>query len=447
VKIALIIGILAWMLSLPGTMTVGLFDYTITMETGVFLLLATIFILVLYILYRLVSAVISVPGKVVAYHEETRVNRGFSALTRGLVAVAAGDEKEATRYAGKAKNLLPGSNGLQLLLEAQAARMRGEEGLAQNRFEELLKDKDAAFLGVRGLLKTSMDHGDTRLALDYAQQAAKMHPNQKWIIETLYVLQIENKLWSDLLDTAKKAEKLDVYTSEKIKSDRVAVHLMRYDYDLEQGAKNKALYDLNKAYKIDPVFSPAATRMAMHYINEGKERKAANVIKKAWAVAPHPDLGIVWDRLAPKKGTEIKRMKWYRDLVDISPNDAESHILAARAAMDLELWGEAKSYLMRAQNLHPTARVFRLRAIVEQHLTHHDASIHELMEKAAAALPDKVWVCSLTGIIYEEWTPVAAPHGSFNTVVWNMPGVAFKGQQHYTISSNEGELLIDPAAA
>ena len=427
-QVALVVAAAVWLSGQSGSVSISLLDYTLTLQAGVFLLLLVVTMLSALFLLRIIRAIFSVPGALGRYHEKDKRKKGYRALTRGLVAVAAGDVKKATQFSKQTKSLMVEENGLPMLLEAQAARLRGEEGLAQNRFQELMKDKDAAFLGIRGLLKSALDEGEIALALDYARQAQKLHPKQGWVLRVVYDLEIKNRLWSDALETGKKAVKVGGLSQDKAVSDRVAIHLMRYDYEQSKGdpklAINKlAIKELERAYKLNSAFVPTVTKLAAHYIDNKKTRKAASIIEKAWHQNPHPDLAALWDQLAPEDNgkNQVKRLKWYEDLVAFKPDSAEGQMAAARAAINMGYWGEAKAYLMIAEKIYPTARLFRLRAIVEQNSTHNDDAIHDLMEKASEALPDKVWTCRETGLTYDEWSAIAIPHESFNTIIWGYP--------------------------
>jgi len=178
IQIALVTAVAVWLATQPGSVSMSLMGYSVTLDVGVFFILLVVTVLITMFVWRIVRAIFSVPGAIAKYHQEDKRRKGFRALTRGLVAVAAGDAKKATQYSKQTKALLPYQNGLPVLLEAQAARLRGEEGLAQNRFEHLMKDKDAAFLGVRGLLKAALDEGNYTRALEFARQAEEAHPKQ-----------------------------------------------------------------------------------------------------------------------------------------------------------------------------------------------------------------------------------------------------------------------------
>lgn len=438
-------------MSQQGSVAMSFLGYDITAHMGVFLLTLTIFIMVVVYLSRLVRAIFNVPTAIAEYNHESRRQRGYRALTRGLVAVAAGNVDKATAFSKQTQKLFPERNGLPMLLEAQAARLRGEEGLAQNRFEELMKDKDSAFLGIRGLLKSAMDAGQMGRALDFAKKAQALYPTQKWVVKCVYDLQIKNHLWSDALGTAKKAQKLEAIAADKILSDRVAIHLMRYDYEWEAGNHKLAMRELEQAYKLNPYFVPTVIRLADRYISKGKNRKAASLVEKAWAQNPHPELVEIWDVLAPEDNgkNQTKRLKWYENLVSLKPDSAEGQMAAARAAMEMGLWGEAKAYLMVAEKIYPSARLFRLRAIVEQNSTHNEDAFNHLIEKASQALPDKVWYCKDTGMTYDAWSAIAMPQEAFNTMAWGVPRAGVIKPQgvidlDMTVQSMSG-LLIDPA--
>lgn len=447
VQMATIIGIALWLGTQAGSVEISFMGYDISLQIGVFFLGLVALILLFILTLKIIRSVFSMPTQIAKYRAGSKQKRGYRALTRGLVAVAAGDAKRATQYATQAKSLLDNINGLPVLLEAQAARLRGEEGLAQNHFEKLMLDKDAGFLGVRGLLKSALDKGDYKRALDCALQAQKIYPKQPWVIKSVYALQVKNHLWSDVIDTGKKAIKYNALSQEKVRQDQAAIHLMRGDYALSQGNDKKALKEFEQAYKLNPFFTPVITRLGRFYLGRKQNRNAVKIIKKAWAQKPHPELVSLWDSLAPASNgkNNDKIMQWYQDLIDLKPDSVEGHLAAARAAMDLAYWGQARAYLMVAEKIYPSARLFRLQAIVEQNSTHNEDTIHKFMEKASDALPDKAWVCKDTGMIYEEWSAIAMPHESFNSIEWRVPGQANVLNHEAAISSQGDMLFIDPS--
>ena len=106
---------------------------------------------------------------------QERRNRGYRALSHGLVAVAAGDPHEAQRWAKKAHKLLD-DQPLSRLLSAQAAQLSGEAEAARAHFEKMLEAEETRFLGLRGLLMQALRDGDDAVALDYLRQAKELRP-------------------------------------------------------------------------------------------------------------------------------------------------------------------------------------------------------------------------------------------------------------------------------
>jgi HemY protein len=192
---------------------------------------------------------------------------------------------------------------------------------------------------------------------------------------------------------------------------------------IEQGYRPAALEKLRAAHKVDPGFPPLAQRLAQFYIDRNKRRRAIRVLEKAWKRFPHPDLVPLWDEVAPrnKPNDSQVRLRWFERLLSLRPDSAEGQMAVARAAIDDGLWGEARAYLAQAEKIRPNPRLYRMWAELEDLATHDEDAARTWLEKAAQAPGDKAWVCTRTGRIYEQWAPIAAPHGSFNTITWDYP--------------------------
>jgi len=152
------------------------------------------------------------------------------------------------------------------------------------------------------------------------------------------------------------------------------------------------------------------------------KRAAIKVIETAWKAKPHPDLVSYWDALAPEKAKNnpMQRLRWFEKLVAWQPDSDQSQLAAASAAIDGGLWGEARQYLDRAKSLRESAALYKLFAQLYENTSQPEqARICEA--KAWDAPADPVWVCRKTGRIYEQWSPLAKPHDSFNTIIWGFP--------------------------
>lgn len=422
-QLSVVVCAAIWISTQKGAVEIAWNDYTVSLHLGIFLLALTLFTIIAVAFFKLFSAVVGMPAGMARRRRERNRRKGFQALTRGFVAIAAGDSKKATAYAKEVRHLMREETGLPLLLEAQAARLRGEESAAKESFEKLLGDKDAAFFGVRGLLKTSLDQGDRAQALTYARTALDQNPKQPWILKSVYDLELANRRWDDAAKTLDRLRRVRAIDFGQARSDEIALLMIQAERD--HLSRNVGGWEkkVERAYKLDPSFVPVVVALGDHYLTKNKSGKVSPLVEKAWKSNPHPDLALLWDRIAPqpKSNDPLRRLRWFEKLVAVKPDSADGQIAAAKVAMDTGLYGEAKAYLTTAEILRPTAGLYRLRADAEEQSTHNSTAVREWLDKATEAQPDPVWYCTATGHIYERWSPVAEPHGSFNTIVWGQP--------------------------
>lgn len=436
-----------WLFSQPAMVEFSWRGYDVQAHIGlVFIALVTLFIL-LMLFYRMVGFIAALPRRLRGRQDKKRRDLGVRAMTLGFAAVSAGDAKLASYHAYRMRRFLGDEKGLPLLLEAQAARLRGDDVAADGFFEKLLKEKDTAFLGVRGLLQTAIDAGDGERALIMARQALAMYPAQPWIIRSVFGLEVERRAWDSALGTLKRGERAKAWTEGEARANRIAILLQQAEELTRAGFTVEAGRKLKDAWRIDPAFVPAVQRFARHAIDQGHRRRAVVAIERAWRDNPHPDLARLWEELAPanKPSDMTVRVRWFERLVAIKPGDAESQIAAARAAIADGLWGEAWQYLSAAEKIRPCARLYRLWAQMEEK-TNHGESARRYWEKAANAPADRVWTCNQTGRIYERWSPIAEPHGAFNSIVWDYPVVKNAAAEHPAALA-AADVLALPAGA
>ena len=186
VKAAILVGIAVWLAGWPSEVSFLLapyridlffvtFDwpgYRIDTNIGVLIFAAAIAAILVALLYRFWRSLYRAPGDVGRAVQSGRRRRGYKALTQGMVAVAAGEPDEASRWAKRADTLLD-EPPLTMLLSAQAAQLTGDEAAAKRYFTAMLDSDETRFLGLRGLLTQAMRDGDTQAALDYVRQIRK----------------------------------------------------------------------------------------------------------------------------------------------------------------------------------------------------------------------------------------------------------------------------------
>ena len=416
IKLAIFVAAAVWVANRPGMIDIHWQGYDVRVNTSLALLSFFFFVVVLLVVHRVLFALFALPKTWRHYRARINEKKGYRSLTLGLGAAAAGDTKLAFYHAQQARALLPRDRGLSVLLEAQAARLQGDTPAADAAFEILLNNKDTAFLGLRGLLQMALEDNSAEGAAALSARALKLYPKHPFVLRMVYDMAVRARHWGQAQKLLDKIARLKGMAPAKIKSERVALLLQQAE-EVKDGA---ALSLLRRAYRLDPSFVPAAQRLARYYLDHKKRRSAVSVLEKTWKQSPHHDLLLLWKEAAPhsKAHDSAARLRWFEKLALIHPGSVEAKMAVASAAMDEHMWGVARQHLDAVEKGTESARFYHLRARLAQ--VQNDPDEQALMLRYAAdAGSEKVWVCRDSGHVYERWSPVAAPHGSFNTIVWD----------------------------
>ena len=114
-------------------------------------------------------------------------------------------------------------------------------------------------------------------------------------------------------------------------------------------------------------------------------------------------------------------VRWMETLRDLNTDSAEGYLALAALEMEEGLWAETRNNLLAAERIEPSRRLYRMFAQLEDSTSQNEEAALRWLEKADACEPDSVWVCCETGRVYSHWSPIADPHGSFNTIAWAAP--------------------------
>jgi len=195
-----VIVAVAWLLAgVPGHVVASVGTFTIETSAPIAILMLVVAVVVILILLRILSGVLSVPRTGAGWSRRRRVALGERSVTRVLVALAAGEQGTARKESRRARYLL-GDSPQTLLLVAEAGRLSGREDEAEEAFRALTKDKDARFLGLRGLLRQAVDRRDWSQALVIAKQAEAAHPGTVWLRQQRAELALQTENWAEALE-------------------------------------------------------------------------------------------------------------------------------------------------------------------------------------------------------------------------------------------------------
>lgn len=404
--VAAVVVAVAWYLAgLPGTVTAQIGSVTFQAAVSVVAVALLAALVVLYILSRLIGALIRLPRVLRARRAAAQRSAGDVATTRALVALAAGETGDARREAARARRLL-GDTPQTLLLAAEAGRLAGRPDEAEAAFQALAARPDAAFLGYRGLLRGAVDRQDWVEAARLARQAEAAHPGAAWLREERARLAIRTASWTEALAMAD--------------ADAPKAALATAAANAEPDPR-RALRLARQAWREDPSLVPAALAYARRLRELGREKRAQAVIAQSWAVAPQPDLADF--ALAPV-ADKLARVQAAQVLTKSNPNDPESHLLLARTALEAGLLGEARRHAEAARDAGlDQRRLWLLVARIEEE-EHGDTETgrlaqREALRRAATADPDPAWHCTSCHAPQAVWQPACPLCGAPGSLRWD----------------------------
>lgn len=434
----------------PGRAEISWQNWQIDTSVGVLIAAAAVAGLAIVLLIRLIGLIWRAPTKLMDRRRDRRRRAGYRALTRGMVAVAAGDAEEAQRHAKRAKALLS-EPPLTLLLSAQAAQIAGDEQAAKRFFAAMLDQPDTEFLGLRGLLNQAMREGDRNAARRLAQRALTLRPNAAWAASSLLDLETRDECWDSARQVLENAAKQGLIAPDRARHHRGVILLELSLAAAAQDDSSRALRLAAQSRAVAPDLAPAAAHYARLLIAAGKPGRAAKTIERAWATAPHPDLARIYREIG-RNETVSARVARFQRLAAQNPTARETHLSLAELAIEAQLWGEARRHLESAvaadpppfaipsANSAPNAPPLSVITAEEDGLSrsssrlcllmarlaeaeHGDFALaREWLDRAVRALPDPRYLCLQCGGESPEWQALCPHCGAFDSLAWRTPG-------------------------
>jgi HemY protein len=331
-----------WIADHPGTVTIVWNGYEVATSLAFGLIGVLIAAVLLGFVWAIVRGFITLPETLVRGSRERRRAKGFSALSRGMVAVGSGDPLAARRHANDAERLL-GAEPLALLLKAQAAQISGDREAAEHAFQRMVNDPETRVLGLRGLFVEARRREDDVSARAYAAEAARLAPSVTWANEAVLEAQCADGDWSGATETVERRASIGLIEKGTARRQR-AVLLTAAAQEREAGEPEAATDRVLKAVKLAPDLVPAAVLAARLMVRRGDLRKAAKIIETAWRAGPHPDLAKTYVSL--RTGDSVRdRMARAETLAKISSWHPEARLAMAQAAYEAREFGKAREAL------------------------------------------------------------------------------------------------------
>jgi HemY protein len=405
----------AWLVDRPGEIAVTWLGWRIETSMTVAVVAIAVVIVIAVAAWSLLRTILRSPDLIAMFLSHRRGVRGYLAISRGLVAVGAGDVRAARRAADEAERIAPGEP-LALLLNAQCAQLAGDRAAAELAFRAMAEREDTKLLGLRGLYIEAQRREDVAAAQAFAEEAARSAPSLAWAEHAVLEFRCAAGDWTGALAALDRSHRHGLIDRAEHRRKR-AVLLTAQALAAEDSDRDAARSLALDAVKLAPALVPAAEFAGRILGEAGELRRAMRVIEKAWEANPHPELADTYAHLRPGDSAR-ERLARVQSLAQRAPRHAESALAVARAALDAQEFATAREALKPLLK-EPTQRAAELMAEIERRESGDEGRAREWMARALRAARDPAWTAD--GYVSERWLPVSPVSGRLDAFQWKVP--------------------------
>ena len=408
----------AWLADRPGQMVVTFDGYQYEVSLMVAAVVVAAIVAAVMIVWWLLKAVWTSPYTISRYFRVRRRDRGYQALSTGMIAAGAGDAALARRKGREATKLISADQEpLIHLLEAQTALLEGDHEAARRTFEAMLEDPEMRLLGLRGLYLEAERLGERKAARHYAAQAAQAAPQLGWAAESTLEELVERGDWDGALrltDAQRISRQIDKATLNRRRAVLLTAKATA-QLDAEPLAARNAA---NEAVRLAPDFVPAAVMAARAAFRQDDVRKGVKLLEAIWKKAPHPQVADLYVRARPGDSTH-DRLDRALKLQSLKPNNPEATYAVARAALEAGEIRQARTAGEALLRQEPRERAFLLMADIDEADGGDAGRVREWLARAVRAPRDAAWVAD--GYVSDRWAPFSPVTGRIDAFEWRVP--------------------------
>jgi HemY protein len=439
--VALAAFCIAWIVDRPGEVAITWLGLRIETSITVAAIVIAAAVVIAVAIWSLVRTILRSPDLIAMFLSRRRGERGYRAISRGLIAVGAGDARAARRAADEAGRIVPGEP-LALLLSAQCAQLAGDRAAAELAFRAMAERADTKLIGLRGLYIEAQRRQDVAAAQSYAEEAANAAPALAWAGHAVLEFRCAAGDWAGALTALDRSRRHGLADKADYQRKR-AVLLTAQALAAEEGDRDAARSLALEALKLVPTLVPAAELAGRLLGEAGELRRAIRVIEKAWEANPHPDLADTYAHLRPGDSAR-ERLARVETLAQKAPGHVESALAVAQAALDAQEFATAREALKPLLK-EPTQRVAVMMGEIEQSESGDEGRAREWMSRALRAPRDPAWTAD--GIVSERWMPASPVSGRLDAFQWKVPLAELADERAVIEGGNAAGAATPPSLA
>lgn len=412
----IITALAAWMIALPGTLTLEVANYRMQPRLGAAIFMFILIAIVVIVIWGIVRRIITAPRNMARRSRERRKEQGIEALSDAFVALQAGDPARARALARDAQSRLP-ANTAAKLLEARADLALGDMPAAREHYRALIADEKTALAALTGLYDQARAQRRPEAALTFARKALALSPSSGWAADAVFDDLTSNGQWAEAVAMV-NVEQATNREDRARKRRRQAVIETARAREAETSNPLSALDHALTALKLLPDFVPAALIAARIHINRGEGRKAMSLLRRIWRATGHPDVAALYAHAQPG-ASAMDRLKRLGEIIEMPPLHRAAGMAMARAAVEAYDWPLARKALEPFIETDLSQGVASLMAEIEEGQSGDQGKAREWLSRAMRAPRDPAWTAD--GMMSDEWEPVSPVTGRLDAFEWKVP--------------------------
>lgn len=373
-------------------------------------------IVAVMVIWSILRNIIGAPTMLSRFFDNRKREKGYKALSRGLIAASSGDASTARKLTKESKKLL-GKDPLVALLGTQTAILEGKRDEARENFKTMLEDDSTKMVALRGLFLEAERQGEPEAARHYAEEAAKTDASLPWAGNAKLRYSASDGDWDAAIRTLDSNRSAGLIDKIEAKRQR-AVLLTGKALAKESENPDYALKLSKEAHKLAKDLVSAATTFARVSTRLGDAKTATKIIEAAWKTQPHPELAEAYAAISSGESVQ-DRLERAKKLASLKPDHSESNLALAIAAIDATEWQQARDALEPILTSNPTERAYLLMADIEEGQHGDKGRMRDWLARAVRAPADPAWVAG--NYVSDEWLPVSPIDGEIDAFEWKVP--------------------------
>lgn len=352
-------------------------------------------------------------------------------LLKNLMALSAGDHDQARSSATQFAKA-QGQGPLTSLIHVHTCALVGDEPGRIQAVRQLLAHEETQDYAQRLMVRQAFLERDWPRAAKMTAQTLAERPQARWAHQMHIAILAQQADWQGALAaaamTAHPASGLS-WLKKRLRRHQAAPltpsqhsalltalgqeHLIHKRWE-------DALSAFRQATKESPnCLVPATIGMAASLLALHKRAAAQKRLRRAWQVAPHPELMGAW-LSTHSDSSLISRFQKAEKLAQLTPHAYQAHLCLAGEALNAGLIGVCQKHADWCLENHPTQAVHHIRAKLQQ-LANNVEESRASLELAMHAPVDPAWICNACGHVHSGWAAVCTQCCALGTLTWDSP--------------------------